>query len=410
MSGEKNLPATEARVLKAREEGQVASSQDLMRSAVCLAVFEGCRVIFSRYYQFAGLYFQEFIGQIGLLREGQSFSANNVFVWIIASASVTILLASVAVVVWIAASWVQTGGPVFKKHPIELKLDKLDPTQVFKNIFSAKTVVDAVGNILKATVVALVFGQAVRHALRDAPMVVPAGIEAVAVLIGSEVLGAIRIALIALLCLAVFDFWLQRRLMLRDIKMSFQEVKDEHKEAQGNPEVKQHLRRIGQEVLGEEGATPDPLAGSNALIVNPTHLAVGLRYVKGEKRLPQVRIKASDAAAMDLIETARDLNVPVVRHIWLARTLYELGEGAAIPREAFKAVAAVYRMLFQLDKAAVDAVPKTLGEERSYGPVHSPGSEPPANSTDPGAKPAEPTAAPGAKGPGGVTDERAKPL
>jgi type III secretion protein U len=348
MSGEKQLPATEHRIEKAREEGQVASSQDVMRSAVCLVVFEACRFLFIRYHAFATQYFHEFIAQLALLREGSSFNAGNVFVWILASMFISIVLASVAVVVWIAASWVQTEGPVFKKHPIEFKLDKLNPANIFKNIFSAKTVVDFVGNLVKAAVVSLVFAQAVRHALRDAPMAAGEGIESVAVLIGAEVMSAIRIALLSLFALAVFDFWVQWRLTLRDLKMSFQEMKDEHKEMQGNPEIKHHIRNLGHEMMSGD-APPDPLAGSNALIVNPTHLAIGLRYVKGEKRLPQIRLKAAERAATELIELARDRKVPVIRHIWLARTLYALPEGESIPREAFKAVAAIYRMLAQLD-------------------------------------------------------------
>lgn len=377
MASEKNQPATPHRIEKAREEGQVASSQDLMRSATCLAVFEGCNLIFTRFHDFAAVYFQEFIAQVGLLRDGASFSGRNIFTWILVSVGVSIVLGSVAVAVWIATSWLQTSGPVFKKHPIEFKLDKLDPTQVFKNVFSAKTAVDFIGNLVKAAVIALIFGNAVRHALRDAPLAVSNGIEAVALLIGAEVLSAIRITLVTLLALSMIDFWLQRRLMLRNLKMSFEELKEENKEMQGNPEMKQHLRRMGQEMLGGDAA-PDPLAGSNALIVNPTHLAVGLRYVQGEKRLPEVRVRASDSEAMDLIELARDRQVPVVRHIWLARTLYELDEGQPIPREAFKAVAAVYRMLFKLDQAAMEASADDSKLQSGVAPTRTQGSvEPP---------------------------------
>jgi type III secretion protein U len=379
MSGEKNLPATEKRIEKAREDGQVASSQDLMRSAVCLSVFEGCRILLGHYYQFAALYLHEFISQLSSVRESQGFNANNVFVWIIGSAAVSLMLGSVAVVVWIAASWVQTTGPVFKKHPIELKLDKLDPTKVFKNVFSAKTAVDFISNILKASLVAIIFGLAVRNAIREAPMAIPGGIEGIGFLIGRELLSAVRTALVALLALAVVDFGIQRRLLMRDLKMSFQEQRDEQKEMMGNPEVKQQIRQVGHEVLSGNRAAPDPLAESNALIVNPTHLAVGLRYVKGENRLPQIRIKAADAEAMDLIELAQDRKVPVVRHIWLARTLYELAEGEVIPREAFKAVAAVYRMLIQLDQAfasdttgaAATAVPEAAEPDQVPSPSNS---------------------------------------
>jgi type III secretion protein U len=206
-------------------------------------------------------------------------------------------------------------------------------------------------------------------------MALPQGIEGVGALIGREVLSAIRQALIALFALAVGDFMIQRQLMLRDLKMSFQEQKDEHKETMGNPEVKQHIRQIGHEILSGEPRAKDPLEDSNALIVNPTHLAVGLRYVKDESKLPQIRVKAADEAAMNLIEIAQDKKVPVVRHIWLARTLYQHNEGEPIPREAFTAVAAVYRMLHQLDQTLASEKAPTPGDPPFDSPA--PGAEPP---------------------------------
>ena len=363
MSGEKTFDATQHKIDEARKDGNVAISQDLMKSAVCVAAFEICRAMALRFDGFVHAYFIEFIAQLATVQQHRGFRADNVFMWIGASVVLSLLIGGVSVAVFVAMSWVQTGGPVIKKTPIEFKLDGLHPKNYFKKVFATKTLVDLATNLVKAAVVSTVLWFAVKDVVRQLPNAVPAGIEEVAALIGKEAVSAVRTTLFLLLAMALGDFWLQRRMMLKDLKMSMQDIKDEHKQTEGNPESKQNIRSFAEELMSGSDENTNALGGANVLVVNPTHVAVGLRYVHGERRLPRIRTMAVDEKAMRLIELAQDTGIPVVRHIWLARTLYGVEAGEPIPREAYRAIAAIYRLI-----AGLEAMPSATSASTATPP------------------------------------------
>lgn len=355
MSGEKTFDATDHKVEEAREEGNVAISQDLMKSAVCVVAFEVCRAMTMQFDGFVFAYFVDFISQLADVEQHRGFRADNIFMWIGASVALSLMIGCVSVAVFIAMSWVQTSGPVIKKKPIEFKIDGLLPDKYFKKVFAMKTLVDLGSNLVKALVISAVLWFSVEEVVRQLPMAVPSGIEEVAALIGKEALGAVRETLVILLVMSVGDFWIQRRLMLKDLKMSMQDLKDEHKNMEGSPESKQNVRAFAEELMSGSDNGGGDLKGANVLVVNPTHVAVGLRYVHGERRLPRIRAMAVDKEAMRFIELAKDTGIPVVRHIWLARTLYGVKPGEPIPREAYRAIAAIYRLIVGLEAMPVSA-------------------------------------------------------
>ncbi|MGJ7579325.1 EscU/YscU/HrcU family type III secretion system export apparatus switch protein [Variovorax sp. RHLX14] len=349
MSGEKTFDATDHKVEEAREDGNVAISQDLMKSAVCLVAFEVCRVMAMQFDGFVFAYFTDFISQLANVQQHRGFRADNIFMWIGASVALSLMIGCVSVLVFITMSWVQTGGPVIKKSPIEFKLDGFLPDKYFKKVFALKTLVDLATNIIKALVISAVLWFAVKEVVRQLPMAVPSGIEEVSALIAKEALGSVRKTLVILFVMSVGDFWIQRKLMLKDLKMSMQDMKDEHKQMEGSPESKQNVRAFAEELMSGSDDGGGGLGGANVLVVNPTHVAVGLRYVHGERRLPRIRALAIDKEAMRFIEIAKDTGIPVVRHIWLARTLYSVKAGEPIPREAYRAIAAIYRLIVGLE-------------------------------------------------------------
>ena len=356
MSGEKTFDPTQHKIDEARKDGNVAISQDLIKSAVCVVAFEVCRALAIQFDGFVYAYFREFIAQLVTVEQHRGFRADNIFMWIGGSVVLSLMIGGVAVAVFVAMSWIQTGGPVIKKAPIAFKLDGLHPKNYFKKVFALKTLVDLATNIIKALVISTVLWFSVKEVIRQVPMAVPSGIEEVALLIGNEALGAVRQTLILLFVMSVADFWVQRRLMLKDLKMSMQDMKDEHKQMEGSPENKHMVRSLAEELLSGSDNDGSPLQGANVLVVNPTHVAVGLRYIHGERKLPRIRSMAIDKEAMRFIELANDTGIPVVRHIWLARTLYGVKSGEPIPREAYRAIAAIYRLIVGLE-----AMPATAG-------------------------------------------------
>lgn len=358
MSGEKTFDATQHKIDEARKDGNVAISQDLMKSAVCVVAFEVCRALTMQFDGFVFAYFTEFIAQLASVEQHRGFRADNIFMWIGASVALSLLIGCVSVAVFIAMSWVQTGGPVIKKSPIEFKLDGFLPQTYFKKVFAMKTLVDLSTNIIKAALISTVLWFAVQDVVRKLPLAVPSGIEEVSALIAHEALGAVRKTLVLLLIMSLGDFWIQRRMMLKGLKMSMQDMKDEHKQMEGSPENKHSVRAFAEELMSGSDEGGGGLQGANVLVVNPTHVAVGLRYVHGERRLPRIRSMAIDDEAMRFIELAKDTGIPVVRHIWLARTLYGVKPGDAIPREAYRAIAAIYRLIVGLE-----AMPAAASEQ-----------------------------------------------
>jgi type III secretion protein U len=349
MSGEKTFDPTDHKIKKAREDGDVAVSQDLMKSAVCIVGLEVCGAIVSTYHDFATAYFRDFIDQLSNIQKFENFRADNIFLWIIGATLVSLCVGCTSVVVFIAMSWLQTAGPVIKKAPIEFKLDGLLPQNYFKKIFSMKTVVDISTNLIKALLLSITLWFGVVEVVKQMPAAVSAGIAEVSALMGREAMSAARTSLILLFILGVADFWLQRMMSRKKLKMSLQDIKDEHKQTDGNPESKNNIRSFANELLSQDDDGGSKLKGANVLVVNPTHVAVGLRYVHGARQLPNIRSSGIENEAKELIELARDTGVPVVRHIWLARTLYNVPAGAPIPREAYRAVAAVFRMILALE-------------------------------------------------------------
>lgn len=349
MSGEKTFGPTQHKIDEARKDGNVAISQDLMKSTVCLVAFEACRALVGNFGGFVYTYFADFISQLASVQRHQGFRADNTFMWIGGSVFLSLMIGSVSIAVFIAMSWIQTRGPVIKKSPIEFKLDGLHPKNYFKKVFALKSVADLASNIVKALVISTVMWFAVKEVGKKLPMALPSGIEEVVRLIGMEGVAAIRKVLVLLFVMSIADFWIQRHLMRKGLKMSMQDIKDEHKQMEGNPETKHNIRSFAEELISGSDNGEDSLQGANVLVVNPTHVAVGLRYVHGERRLPRIRAMAVDNEAMRFIEIAKNTGIPVVRHIWLARTLYGVRSGQPIPREAYRAIAAIYRLIIGLD-------------------------------------------------------------
>lgn len=134
--------------------------------------------------------------------------------------------------------------------------------------------------------------------------------------------------------------------------MSHEDLRNEHKDAEGDPHMKGQRKSLARDILNAP-AKPRPVGkveDADLLLVNPTHYAVALFYRPGQTPLPRILCKGEEAEAQQLIARAHQARIPVIRFVWLARTLYRQPEGRYIPRETLQAVAQVYRVLRQLEQ------------------------------------------------------------
>jgi type III secretion protein U len=166
-----------------------------------------------------------------------------------------------------------------------------------------------------------------------------------------------------LLVFGLGDYALARWQHTKDLMMTFEEVKQEHKNSEGDPHTKGQRKHLMKQLA--QGGPARGVQTATTIVVNPTHIAVALRYDESECEAPYIVAKGREEVALSLRQTAKDLGIPVVRDVPLARALIHYDVGEAIPPELYQAAAAVLRVAF-------DSVQR---ENR--------GSEPTPNSQDP---------------------------
>ena len=168
--------------------------------------------------------------------------------------------------------------------------------------------------------------------------------------------------LIILAIIAMIDYFWQRHTHIQSLRMTKQEVKDEYKQTEGSPEVKAKIRRMQMETAanaGRQQAALDDVPDATAVITNPTHFAVALKYEVGSSEAPKILAMGRGNMAHQIIERANGADVTVFRSPLLARALYYTGEiGAEIAEQLYQAVAVVLAYLYRVDKGEVLAEPE----------------------------------------------------
>lgn len=224
---------------------------------------------------------------------------------------------------------------------------RLNPLSNLKNMFSAKTLFELFKMLLKVSVLGLTFLYLFkRHAASFAhlPHAGLAAGMALCVELGRW-MWTVLVGFTA--CFSVVDYAMQHRQLHQQLMMSRQDIKQEYKDAEGNPEVKQRRREVAREV--QSGSLDSKVAKSSVVVRNPTHIAVCLRFVAGETPLPVVLEYGRDAQAQQIVALAERLGVPVVENIPLARALIAAtAPGDYVPEPLFQAVAQVLRVVSEL--------------------------------------------------------------
>jgi flagellar biosynthetic protein FlhB len=266
-----------------------------------------------------------------------------------ATASLTLSIISpilaVAVVVAATTQVIQV-GPLLTTEALSPKLSRLDPIAGMKRTFSQKNFVELAKSLLIVSVVLVVVTLTLEGALRG--IIGLAGRDAMAAL-GAA--GALVIRLLlrvgaAMAGIAVLDALYQRWRFRQDQRMSKHEVKREYKEAEGDPHFKRERARLHREISTHD--VLESVRDADVLIVNPTHLAVALRYdIEGEGDSPEVVAKGREDLARRMIRAAVAAGVPIMRDMPLARALFELEVGVEIPERMYEAVAVILRAAWQ---------------------------------------------------------------
>jgi flagellar biosynthesis protein FlhB len=246
------------------------------------------------------------------------------------------VLTSVAVVAALSTI-VQTGG-LFAPARLKPDLQKLDPLAGLRSLVSGQRLWNVGRAALAAMAVAFLAWRAFATHLADLAHTI--GAPGVAGEVAAEAARRIaRGAATVGIFLAIVDLVVVRRSLLSRLRMSKAEIKQEHRESEGDPHWKGARQRAHQEMLA--AATVNAVKNATVVIVNPEHLATALRYVDGENEAPTVLASGDGALALRIQEAARAYGVPIVRDVPVARALRELEVGDTIPEALYEAVAAI---------------------------------------------------------------------
>jgi len=347
---DRTLPATPRRIEKARGEGQIARSRDLGHLAV---LGSGVALI--------AVFAPELTDWLqGLLARGLRFDAATVATPAamgerLADQGALMLMAllPLGLVVGLLAllGTVLAGGWVFSWKPLEPKFEKVDPLAGFKRLFS----LEQLTNTLKACALALILGVVGCVLLwwtwPEHAMLLTQPLPVALAHSGTLLRNGLLLLCVVLALFALVDVPLQHQLLLRRLRMSVQELKQEFKEVEGSAEVKSRRRGLMRELAGRRMLAAVPKA--DLVVMNPTHYAVALKYDERRGGAPRVTAKGADLLALRIRDLARQSKVPVLQAPPLARALYvhcELDE--EIPQRLFAAVAQVLAWVYALRDAA----------------------------------------------------------
>ncbi|WP_096199376.1 flagellar biosynthesis protein FlhB [Bacillus sp. FJAT-45350] len=348
---EKTEKATPKKRQEQRKKGQVAKSNDVNTAIILLIVFLFLWFIGGMLgYKLIDIMehtFREY-----LLMELTPSSITAIFYELTMEAVVLVLpIMAIAMIAGVFSSYIQV-GPLFAPEAIKMKLSKLDPIKGAKRIFSVRALVELLKSLLKISLVGIVVFTILWINL-DSVMIlalksVEDGFYQIAML---TVIMGIAVALL-LLILSIPDYLYQKYDHEKQMKMSKKDIKDEHKNTEGDPRIKSKRRQKQMEMAMQRMMQEVPKA--DVVITNPTHYAIALRYDGEKMDAPVIVAKGVDYVALKIKGIARTNNVITVENKPLARALYAQAEiGDQVPEDLFKAVAEVLAYVYRLKNKEV---------------------------------------------------------
>lgn len=349
-SGERTEEATQQRREDYRKRGQVAQTREL--SSVLL-LFAGVLVI-----AVMGQFFFQQLTELFYLSFGESLADNvrdgrvNVLATFAATKMAYMILPvfGIFLVIGLASSVVQTGF-LYNEEALQLRWERMDPVAGFKKMFSLRAFIEGLKALLKVSVILFISYLLLRDHLRVLPHLMDFSTGQIMSFLGSLTIRLLSGVGIFMMVLAGADYFYQRWELEKEMRMTKQEIKEEHKSREGDPMIRARIKRIQREMASKRMMTEVPKA--DVIVTNPTHLAVALKYDE-TMVAPTIIAMGADNIAMKIRELAKEHSIPIVENKPLARAMFKtLKIGSQIPKELYTAVAEVLSYVYRLRKKKV---------------------------------------------------------
>ncbi|MBQ3030299.1 MAG: flagellar biosynthesis protein FlhB [Agathobacter sp.] len=350
--GEKTEPATQKKLDDARKEGKVARSKDLTEGFALVVLFLLLKI-------FIGYIGERMIGlfdnTIGRMAEFERVNRAGLSTVAVSSLLMN-ALTEILLIIWpflvfgfaiaFLISVYQVGWKVSTKT-MEPKLSKFNPINGFKRIFSKDSLFELVKSIFKVGIIVYITYTSLQEEANNLFILYEISLNQAVALVGEIILDVgLKIAIVFVL-IGVVDYFYQRWKFADEMKMTKQEVKDEYKNTEGDPQIKGRIRQKMREASQRRMMQDVPQA--DVVITNPTHFAVAIKYDAEVSTAPIVVAKGEDFLAQKIKEVAKEHHVQIVENKPLARMLYHnVDIGAEIPPELYQSVAEVLAMVYHM--------------------------------------------------------------
>lgn len=356
--GEKTEKASPKKLKDAMKKGQVAKSQDLPAAftfiasvAIVLALSQ------SLYHQLADFMTATFnlVSNHNLNESitGLFYKANEViFLASIPTMGLVTLIGCLVTFV--------TVGPVFAPEVFKFEMKKFNPVENLKAKFKLKTLVELLKSCVKITIACYIIYLVMYKSIPVLIQTVSIPILGALIIFNSFLLEVVIKVGLFFIVIAIADFVYQKKSFANEMKMEKFEVKQEYKNTEGDPHIKGKRKQIAQEIAYSEGPTGG-VKRAQAIVTNPTHLAIAIGYEKHVDAAPYVIAKGQDVLAERIVSIAEKHNIPILRNIPLAHTLWEKGEiYEYVPEETYEALAEIIRWLNSLKEE------NEIGQPQAY--------------------------------------------
>lgn len=348
--GEKTEDPTSKKLTDARKEGQVAKSTDLVTAAALFSLFITLKAFVGTIgNSFIGSFY-EFYSIIDKIA-GEEFNINTAQALLqegiltILKTLIPILLASVSTIIVVnlfQVKWKPTG------KPLQPKLNKFNPVTGMKKIFSKDKLVDLFKEVLKIGAILYIAYNTLKDYSDTLLKLYDLELLQAVILIGNIVIGLGINVSIVFLILGLADYLYQKFKFKKDMRMTKQEIKDEYKQSEGDPQIKGKIKAKMRE--SSQRRMMQSLPEADVVITNPTHFAAAIKYDKEKSGAPILLAKGADYLAQKIKETARENKIHIVENKPLARMLYYNVEiGNEIPPELYQMTAEVLAYVYNLN-------------------------------------------------------------
>lgn len=289
-----------------------------------------------------------FLSDLGTM-EVTGNSLNSINLLVISKGLITIMPVVLPIMIaGVFASLIQSGFLVVK-DAIKPSFGKLNPINGFKNMFSKKALVELVKNLIMISVVIYIAYSYISSNFDKIMQVGNLYLPTLGVEVKSLIVGLFVKICILLVVIAVIDYVVQFLLFQKEIRMTKQEVKEEYKQMEGDPQIKSKIKQRQREM--SQRRMMQSVGDATVVITNPTHLAIAIKYEEGKMEAPKVIAKGADNIALRIKEKALEYKVPIIENKPLARLIYDSVEiDSDIPQDMYQAVAEVLAMVFKLEK------------------------------------------------------------